>query len=422
MPTIKLTEDVRALALRRPLARNAFRDTEVKGLTLVVTTRRALWCLVYQPRGTNPATGRRWGGGTRYEFADAMLVGVAKARSLALMAKGRVRDGYSPHHEAMASRSSVEASRSIIPTTVAEALDDYAKALAGRTTPSAWSRRQAVHYARKAIRLMRAETLPLAAINLPTVRLLFETMVSSQAEKQQVYSGLRRFLTWARRQGLVEVNVCDLLERDERPKPGKPRSNVPSLEELRAVLAAVESESANPRDVVRLLLLTACRRDEIVELPWREVDFVNRRLVIPGERMKNGEVHEVPLSPQALAILKARTPGAPHDLVFPSSVGKPIANWGAILTRIRKAIGEAALPKAQRFLFHDIRRSFTSLLSDEFDPDALDTAIAHKRSRGAGTYNHSTRMDTRTRAFSRWADLLLDEAKPSNVVRLPVAM
>ena len=83
--------------------------------------------------------------------------------------------------------------------------------------------------------------------------------------------------------------MCDLLERDERPKPGKPRSNVPSLEELRAVWAAVESESANPRDVVRLLLLTACRRDEIVELPWREVDFVNRRLVIPGERMKNGE-------------------------------------------------------------------------------------------------------------------------------------
>ena len=286
----------------------------------------------------------------------------------------------------MASRGSVEASRSIIPTTVAEALDDYAKALAGRTTPSAWSRRQAVHYARKAIRLMRAETLPLAAINLPTVRLLFETMVSSQAEKQQVYSGLRRFLTWARRQGLVEVNVCDLLERDERPKPGKPRSNVPSLEELRAVLAAVESESANPRDVVRLLLLTACRRDEIVELPWREVDFVNRRLVIPGERMKNGEVHEVPLSPQALAILKARTPGAPHDLVFPSSVGKPIANWGAILTRIRKAIGEAALPRPNASSFTTFGEVLLRFSRTSSTSTLWIAAIAHKRSRGAATY------------------------------------
>ena len=95
----------------------------------------------------------------------------------------------------MASRASAEASRSIVPTTVGEALDDYARALAARATPSEWSRPQAVRYARKAVRLMQAETLPLAAIDLRTVRLLFETMPGSQAEKRQVYSGLRRFLT-----------------------------------------------------------------------------------------------------------------------------------------------------------------------------------------------------------------------------------
>ena len=250
---------------------------------------------------------------------------------------------------------------------------------------------------------MRAETLPLAAIDVRMVRLLFETMPGSQAERRQVYSGLRRFLTWGRRQELIAVNACDVLDRDERPKPGKPRANVPSLEELRAVWAAVESESASVRDAVRLLLLTALRRDEGADLTWGEVDFVNRRLVIPGERMKNGELHEVPLSPRALALLKARMPAnpSPHDLVFPSSVGKPIANWGAILTRIRKAIGEAHLPKAQRFVFHDIRRSFVSLLSDEFDVDALDRAIAHKRSGVAATYNHSTRMDARAKAFDQ---------------------
>ena len=122
---------------------------------------------------------------------------------------------------------------------------------------------------------------------------------------------------------MIAVNACDLLDRDERPKPGKPRANVPSLEELRAVWAAVESESANPRDAVRLLLLTALRRDEVAGLTWGEVDFVKRRLVIPGERMKNGELHEVPLSPQALAILKARMPAkpSPRELVFPSSIG-----------------------------------------------------------------------------------------------------
>jgi integrase len=348
------------------------------------------------------------------------MMSVSEARGTALALKSQVRAGRSPHHEAMAARANVEASRTIIPTTVGEALDTYARALSARTAPSEWSRRQAVHYARKAIRLMRAETLPFAAIDVRTARLLFETMTGSQAEKYQVHSGLRRFLTWARRQDLVAVNVCDLLERDERPKPGKPRANVPSLKELRAVWTAVQSESASARDAVRLLLLTALRRDEGVELPWGEVDLVNRCLVISGERMKNEEPHEVPLSPRALALLQARMPAnpSPHDLVFPSSVGKPIANWGAILTRIRKAIGEADSPKAQRFVFHDIRRSFVSLLSDEFDVDALDRAIAHKRSGVAATYNHSSRMDARARAFSRWADLLLDEAASGNVVPL----
>jgi integrase len=420
MPTRKITEAVRAAALKRPLKPDIIRDADISGFCLVVTSRRGYWALTYQPRGISPTTGRRYGGGVRHEFCSAEMMSVSEARGTALALKSQVRQGRSPHHEAMASRANSEASRSIIPTTVAEALDDYAKALAGRATPSAWSRKQSVHYARKAIRLMRVEKLPLTTIDLRMVRLLFETMTGSQAEKCQVHGGLRRFLTWARRQGLVAVNACDLLERDERPKPGKPRANVPSLEELHAVWAAVESESASARDAARMLLLTALRRDEGAELPWGEVDFVNRRLVIPGERMKNGEEHIVPLSPQALAIIKARAPAnpSPHELVFPSSVGKPIANWGAILTRIRKAIGEADSPKAQRFVFHDIRRSFVSLLSDEFDVDALDRAIAHKRSGVAATYNHSSRMDARARAFSRWADLLLDEAASGNVVPL----
>jgi integrase len=418
-PAIKITEAVRSVALRRPLKPVVIRDSEISGFALHVTTRRAFWALTYQPRGLSPS-GKRWGGGVRHEFCSAEMMSVSEARGTALALKSQVRAGRSPHHEAMAARANVEASRTIIPTTVGEALDAYARALSARTAPSEWSRRQAAHYARKAIRLMRAETLPFAAIDVRTARLLFETMTGSQAEKYQVHSGLRRFLTWARRQDLVAVNVCDLLERDERPKPGKPRANVPSLKELRAVWTAVQSESASARDAVRLLLLTALRRDEGVELPWGEVDLVNRCLVISGERMKNEEPHEVPLSPRALALLQARMPAnpSPHDLVFPSSVGKPIANWGAILTRIRKAIGEADSPKAQRFVFHDIRRSFVSLLSDEFDVDALDRAIAHKRSGVAATYNHSSRMDARARAFSRWADLLLDEAASGNVVPL----
>ena len=118
----------RERALRRFAApAQAFRHSrrDIPGLCLIVTTRRAFWALVYQPRGVNPATGKRWGGGVRHELCDAMMMPVSEARAAALAAKSQVRQGRSPHHEAMASRANVEASRAIIPTTVAEALDLY---------------------------------------------------------------------------------------------------------------------------------------------------------------------------------------------------------------------------------------------------------------------------------------------------------
>ena len=179
MPT---DQDQREPAVR-PIAPavkpSATRDADIAGLALIVTTRRAFWCLLYQPRGINPATGKRWGGGVRYELGDAMLVSVSEARGLALGTKAAVRQGRSPHHEAMASRANVEASRSILPITGAEALDAYARALASRSTPSERSRAETLRYARKAVRLMKAEALPLSGIDARMIRLMVETMTGS---------------------------------------------------------------------------------------------------------------------------------------------------------------------------------------------------------------------------------------------------
>ena len=59
MPTIKINENLRSALLRRPFKPSATRDADIAGLALIVTTRRAFWCLLYQPRGINPATGKR---------------------------------------------------------------------------------------------------------------------------------------------------------------------------------------------------------------------------------------------------------------------------------------------------------------------------------------------------------------------------
>jgi integrase len=92
-------------------------------------------------------------------------------------------------------------------------------------------------------------------------------------------------------------------------------------------------------------------------------------------------------------------------------------NWGAVLVRIRRAIGETKAPKDLRFTLHDIRRGFVSHLADRLDVDALDQCLAHTRSGVRGVYQLSKRMDARAQALAAWAAILLDDAQPANVLQ-----
>jgi integrase len=417
---VKATEAVPVLAApdgyRRPLVPSVANDADVAGLRLHVTTRRAFWSLSYQPRGLNPGTGKRWGGGVRHELGDAFAMTVAEARTAALAAKALVRQGRDPHREHMVSRASAVAERGVLASTAAETLEAYDRAMTARRHPSERTRMQAARYARKAVRLMKAERVALSAIEAGMVRLMVETMAGSDAERRLVFGSLNRFLSWARKQGLIEHNVCGDLDADERPKPGKARDHVPTLKTLRAVWEAVEDEPQ--RDLIRFLVLVPVRRDEGAGLRWSEVDPNQARIRISADRMKNREAHELPLSEQALTILEARRKAAHGDLVFASSAGTPHTGWNKLLKRIRKRIGEGETAKAQRFSLHDIRRSFVSYLAGRFDVDALDQVLAHTRRGVVGVYQRSRRMPERERALGEWANLLTGNVQAENVVPL----
>jgi len=354
----------------------------------------------------------------RLELGDAFAMSLVDARAAALTAKALVRQGRDPLREAMASRASAVAERAILPTTVEGALDAYEKALMARRQPSETTRRQAVAYARKGVRLMEVNALGLSAIDARAVRLLVETMPGSDGERRHVFGGLSKVLTWCCRQGLIDHNPCDGLDRGERPKPGKSRDHVPSLAELKAVWAAAEDEPM--RDLVRLLLLVPLRRDEAAGLRWSEVDLDRGRILIAADRMKNSEAHELPLAEQASAILAARKETAnaePDALVFPSGEGKPYDGWTRLMIRLRNRIGQAEAAKHQAFSLHDIRRAFVSHLAGRFDIDLLDQCLSHTRKGVLGVYQRSSRWPERVAALNAWAALICGEALTDNVVQ-----
>lgn len=111
--------------------------------------------------------------------------------------------------------------------------------------------------------------------------------------------------------------------------------------------------------IVKLLLLTGCRKREVLDARWQEIDFARRMFVIPASRSKSKKPHCVPLSDAALTLLHEiraeQAPDCPWVFVNPAT-GKPPVSIFYAWDSIRKAAG---LPEVR---LHDLRHSFASFL------------------------------------------------------------
>ena len=121
------------------------------------------------------------------------------------------------------------------------------------------------------------------------------------------------------------------------------------------------------------LVLTAARSGEVRSATWDEIDFDSATWTVPGERMKSGREHRVPLSHRALAILRESVDHADGSgLVFPSSRGKVISD--ATVSKLIRENGIDAVP-------HGFRSSFKNWAMERtnFPGDLSEMALAHER-------------------------------------------
>jgi integrase len=179
-----------------------------------------------------------------------------------------------------------------------------------------------------------------------------------------------------------------------------------------AVFPLAKAHSA----VLRFILLTLARREEAAGARWGEVDLTRRTWTVPGERTKNAELHTVPLSRQAIALLCTLGPGAADELVFRTFAGGPISNWDRETKALQEASGTAGWTR------HDLRRTGATMLGEMGElPDIIEAALNHVsiRSPLAATYNRSRYRPQVAVALQRLADALDGiEAGAANVVPL----
>jgi integrase len=162
-------------------------------------------------------------------------------------------------------------------------------------------------------------------------------------------------------------------------------------------------------------VLTACRSGEARGATWDEIDEAAREWRIPGERMKTGAVHRVPLSDAALAVLESVRPlRRGSGLLFPSPLwpGRPLSDMS--LTKVLRSGG-----LADRATVHGFRTAFRTWASERTSvPHAVaEMALAHQvGSAVERSYARSDLFEKRQRLMDQWAAFLA--GRSAKVVRI----
>lgn len=183
--------------------------------------------------------------------------------------------------------------------------------------------------------------------------------------------------------------------------------NIPHLvaKEIPAFLQALERVQAEHTTLIaaKLLWLTVVRTVEIRGAEWSEFDMEAGIWTVPAERMKMREKHIVPLSTQALDLLRALHPlTGSGRYVFPgrNDRERPLTHEA-----IRDVFNRAGY--AGRFSPHGIRSTFSTYFNEtDVSGELIEQTLAHKeKDKIRGAYNHAKKLDQRRALLQQWADL-----------------
>ncbi len=208
----------------------------------------------------------------------------------------------------------------------------------------------------------------------------------------------------------VDRKIAADLKGTPAPAEAKGFAAITEAKPFAALLNAIDGYEGQPATMTALKLapLVFVRPIELRAAEWAEFDLDAARWSIPDKRMKERLPHVVPLSKQAIRIIRDMQPISGNSkYLFPSlrSRERPISD-----NTLNAALRRLGLSK-EEMTAHGFRKSASTLLHEMgYSPDEIETQLAHKRPGVAGIYNKSHLLKQRTKMMQAWADYL-DELK-----------
>ena len=246
-----------------------------------------------------------------------------------------------------------------------------------------------------------------AAVDLPLVLQAIEPLWTKQPVRMNIVRNrVEMVLDWAKVRGLRQDDnparwkghLETLLPSRKRVAPVKHRATLP-YREIGAFMVELRKLTDTSARVLEFQILTAARSGEVVAARWDEIDMTEGTWTIPGERMKAGREHRVPLSLAALAVLERLARFRENDFIFPGRVsGQPI-RIDAPMKPIEK------LGLKGRVTAHGFRSAFRDWAAEQtnFAREIAEASLAHAI--GDATeraYHRSDFIAKRRRLMEAW--------------------
>ena len=229
-------------------------------------------------------------------------------------------------------------------------------------------------------------------------------------------------LSWATvsgyRQGDNPARWKDNLEH-VLPRPSKIRRvrhhRALPWQEMASFMAALRQRAGTAARALEFAILTAARSGEVRLATWDEIDLATHAWRIPGERMKAGLPHVVPLSTAALEVLEALPRREDSPYVFAAPRGGPLSDMA--LSAVCRRMAVDAVPHGFRSSFKDWARRMGTH-ADEVS----ELALAHVNSDATrSAYARDNLLAQRTQMMAAWADFCDAPVEGGKVVALRAA-
>lgn len=274
-------------------------------------------------------------------------------------------------------------------------------------------------------------------INRSDIRAVLAPVRKQVATARNLFAVLRRLFRWAVSEGDITASP---LEGMEPPPLPASRDRVLSDPELRLVWNASGGLGYPFGPMIRLLIVTGQRLEEVSGLSWHELNGKAAEWVLPADRAKNGTASVIHLSPLAVAELeglakriKAKDGWPRKGLVFSTTGKTTVSGFSGAKRRLDREVARLVVkdkdcPAVAAWRLHDLRRTLATgmqRLGVRFEvTEAVLNHVSGSRSGVAGVYQRHDWAAEKVTALNAWADHIagiLQDTDSTNVVPLAPA-